>query len=38
MEVAEKEHRENLNKMEHKFFKEKVMSSLKESPNNVWSV
>lgn len=27
MDVADKEHRENINKMEYKFFKEKVMSS-----------
>lgn len=33
MEVAEKGHRKNLNEMEHKFFKEKVKWSLKESPN-----
>lgn len=34
MEAAEKEHRENLNEMEYKFFNEKVFSSLKESPKN----
>lgn len=35
MDVADKEHRENLNKMEYKFFKEKVLRSLKESPKKV---
>lgn len=30
MDIADKEHRENLNRMEYKFFKEKV-SSLKYS-------
>lgn len=34
MDVADKEHRENLNKMEYKFLKEKV-SSLKASPKKI---
>ena len=35
MDIAEKEHRETLNKMEYKFFKEKVSA---ESPKNVPSL
>uniref|UniRef100_A0A665WZU1 Basal body-orientation factor 1 n=1 Tax=Echeneis naucrates TaxID=173247 RepID=A0A665WZU1_ECHNA len=34
--IAEKEHRENLNKMEYKFFKEKVM--LKSKKPSKWSI
>lgn len=34
MDVADKEHMENLNKMEYKFLKEKVLS-LKESPKKL---
>lgn len=36
MEVADKEHRENLNKMQYKFFKEKVQYMVKSNDPTIY--